>query len=146
MRFEHGLLIASVALGHLSGCNRQRTSEVVCRALEQEKIAEGCKEGAHPLFAVPRHGSQWTFAVAGTKETFDPILGKGPKPSGVIIEFASARDRDVAVDYLNGMNSALPVLPFVHKLAKPWMLVLLPKHDESLRTQSTLERLYGYSD
>jgi len=134
-----------VVLVALAGCNREPTAEGVCRSLEQEKIAEECADGPAPTFSVPRYKSQWTFKMAELSETTDPILGKMPKPSGVVIQFESVDDRDVAVRRLAGANSVLPVLPFVHKLDKPPMLVLMPRHDESLRSKGVLERLYGYS-
>src|SRR6478609_584259 len=139
-------VMAMALLGaSLSACNRQPTPEAICRSLEQEKIAEGCKEGADPLFTVARHGSQWTFMMAELSERVDPVLGKVPKPSGVIVQFESLKDRDVAIEYANGMNSVLPVLPFMHKLETPPMLVLMPKDDGSLRSRGVLDRLYGYS-
>ena len=139
--------VMAVALlgASLIACNRQPTPEAICRSLEQEKIAEGCKEGADPSFTVPRHGSQWTFMMAELSERVDPVFGKAPKPSGVIIQFESLKDRDVAVEYANGMNAVLPFFPFIHKLENPPMLVLMPQHEGSLRSRGVLDRLYGYS-
>jgi hypothetical protein len=127
------------------GCNRGPTAEGVCRSLEQEKIAEACVEGPTPTFDVPRYTSQWTFKMAELSETTDPVLGKLPKPSGGVIQFESLEDRDVAARRLAGANSVLPVLPFVHKLEKPPMLVVMPKHEGALRSSGVLERLYGYN-
>jgi hypothetical protein len=135
-------LLASTAL--IASCSRSPTAESICHQLEKEQIAEACREGAPPNFSVPRHGAQWTFMLAEGKETVDPILGKIPKPSGGIIEFESVADRDVAVEYVNGQNKVLPFFPFVHRLEKPPMLVLMPKHETSARTKGLLERLYGY--
>lgn len=139
--------VAIVLLGGLvASCKRQPTPESICQTLQREKIAEDCKEGPVPVFDVPRHGAQWTFRMAELKESVDPVLGKMPKPSGGIIQFDSIDDRDVAVQRLNGANSVLPVLPFIHKLENPPMVVVMPKHDGALRSQGVLERLYGYSN
>ena len=137
-------LVVGVCSSVLAGCNRETTAEDVCHALEKEKIAESCEEGAVPNFIVPRYKSQWTFKMAALSETTDPVFGKLPKPSGGVIQFESLDDRDVAVRRLAGANSVLPILPFVHKLEKPPMLVVMPKHDDSLVSKGLLERLYGY--
>jgi hypothetical protein len=71
------------------------------------------------------------FRIAAAEERPDPVLGKLPRPSGVIVQFESIPDRDEGVDYVNGANSVLPVFPFVHRLEKPPMLVLMPGHEDS---------------
>lgn len=142
--FQAVVLIAGVCGSVLMGCNREPTAEAVCHALEREKIAEACQAGPVPNFIVPRYKSQWTFDLAALPERTDPVLGKMPKPSGGILQFESLEDRDVAVRRLAGANSVLPIYPFVHKLEKPPMIVVMPKHDDSLASKAVLERLYGY--
>lgn len=144
MRRDLTAVVLSVGLCGVLGCNREPTAESVCHALEKEKIAEACQEGPVPNFIVPRYKSQWTFKMAALSETTDPVLGKLPKPSGGILQFESVDDRDVAVRRLAGANSVLPIFPFTHRLEKPPMLVVMPKHEESLTSKSTLERLFGY--
>ena len=141
------------------------TPERVCSTLQSKGFTANCREGAPWALEVLKFDSQWRFyptkpELFGCYKVSDEGRLVQCKFEGTVTQFASAKDMNSAVDHLNQVNHVVnqdPKADFVgsdttfeqytvYKFTNLRILIVIPRTEDGIQVQKTIEGLYGPSD